>query len=219
VWQSPDPIIGQYMSGQTNGGVFNPRNLSLFTYTANNPVNLVDSDGESFFKAASLSAKVAYKAYKVKGKLTSKKFKKIIKDEGMDIIDDIDTFFDGNVDLNDLGALIDLVVGTNLNNKATKAAKRTHGNKLDDKSAEGYTLRDLETGEVKKFGETTRGENKFGSGKQKRYSKKYLKKHNVEYKKEVSGTKKDMHKWQHEKILDHKAQNGGERPKMNKSDY
>lgn len=45
VWQSPDPILNEYMSGQTNGGVFNPRNLNLFTYTYNNPVNLVDPDG------------------------------------------------------------------------------------------------------------------------------------------------------------------------------
>ncbi|MFT7879767.1 MAG: RHS repeat-associated core domain-containing protein [Sulfurimonas sp.] len=47
VWQSPDPIIGEYMSGQTNGGVFNPKNLGLFTYTYNSPVNLVDPDGEA----------------------------------------------------------------------------------------------------------------------------------------------------------------------------
>jgi len=43
------------MDGQTNGGVFNPRNLSLFTYTYNNPVNLVDPDGfapESFWQGA-----------------------------------------------------------------------------------------------------------------------------------------------------------------------
>jgi len=45
VWQSPDPILGEYMSGETNGGAFNPRNLSLFAYTYNNPVNLVDPDG------------------------------------------------------------------------------------------------------------------------------------------------------------------------------
>ncbi|UFH60178.1 RHS repeat-associated core domain-containing protein [Sulfurovum mangrovi] len=45
VWQSPDPILGEYMSGQGNAGVFNPKNLSLFTYTYNNPVNLVDPDG------------------------------------------------------------------------------------------------------------------------------------------------------------------------------
>jgi len=52
VWQSPDPILGEYMSGQTNGGVFNPKNLSLFTYTYNNPVNLVDPDGNAVFVLA-----------------------------------------------------------------------------------------------------------------------------------------------------------------------
>jgi len=56
VWQSPDPILGEYMSGKTNGGVFNPMNLSLFTYTYNNPVNLVDPDGEAPVKALELIA-------------------------------------------------------------------------------------------------------------------------------------------------------------------
>jgi len=51
VWQSPDPILGEYMSGKTNGGVFTPINLGLYTYTANNPVNLVDPDGERFENA------------------------------------------------------------------------------------------------------------------------------------------------------------------------
>jgi len=47
VWQSPDPILGEYMSGKPNGGVFNPKNLNMFGYTYNNPVNLVDPDGEA----------------------------------------------------------------------------------------------------------------------------------------------------------------------------
>jgi RHS repeat-associated protein len=47
VWQSPDPILGEYMSGKTNGGIFNPKNLSLFTYTYNNPINSIDPTGES----------------------------------------------------------------------------------------------------------------------------------------------------------------------------
>ena len=33
------------MSGGGNGGVYNSKNLSLFSYTYNNPVNLVDQDG------------------------------------------------------------------------------------------------------------------------------------------------------------------------------
>ncbi|TAD86854.1 MAG: hypothetical protein EAY75_06925, partial [Bacteroidetes bacterium] len=95
----------------------------------------------------------------------------------------------------------------------------SHGNKLGDKPAEGYTLRDIDTDEVKKYGETTRGEGKFGKGKQKRYTKKYLKENNVYYQKEVDGTKKGMHSWQHQQILKHKKANGGERPGLNKSDY
>lgn len=45
VWQSPDPILGEYMSGQTNGGVFNPKNLGLFTYAYNSPIVLKDPNG------------------------------------------------------------------------------------------------------------------------------------------------------------------------------
>ena len=35
------------MGGKTNGGVFNPKNTSLYSYTYNNPVNLVDPDGNN----------------------------------------------------------------------------------------------------------------------------------------------------------------------------
>ncbi|OZG70208.1 hypothetical protein BTA51_27470 [Hahella sp. CCB-MM4] len=72
---------------------------------------------------------------------------------------------------------------------------------------------------ISKYGETTRGEDRFGDNKQKRYSKKFLKENNVDYVKQESGTKKEMHKWQHEKILEYKAENGGKRPRLNKSDY
>jgi hypothetical protein len=41
----------------------------------------------------------------------------------------------------------------------------------------------------------------------------------VDYVKETSGTKKEMHKWQHDKILEHKESNSGNRPALNKSDY
>lgn len=35
------------MDGKPNGGVFNHKNLQLFSYTYNNPVNLVDPDGKA----------------------------------------------------------------------------------------------------------------------------------------------------------------------------
>ncbi|WP_437759583.1 RHS repeat-associated core domain-containing protein [Sorangium sp. So ce1389] len=47
VWLSPDPILDEYMQGGPGGGVFNPGNLGLYSYTLNNPVNLVDPDGRN----------------------------------------------------------------------------------------------------------------------------------------------------------------------------
>jgi uncharacterized protein RhaS with RHS repeats len=93
-----------------------------------------------------------------------------------------------------------------------------HGNRKGKQRAEGYTLRDLDTGEIKKIGETTRGERKFGKGRQRRYSQKYLTDNNVYYQKETQGSKRAMHEWQHEKIIEYKN-NHGKRPDLNKSDY
>ena len=97
--------------------------------------------------------------------------------------------------------------------------KGKHGNRKGLQRAEGYTLRDRTTGRIRKFGETTRGDRKFGSGKQRRYSKKFLDDNNLDYVKEKQGSKKAMHKWQNEKIVEHKNNNGGNRPDLNKSDY
>ncbi|WP_433936320.1 RHS repeat-associated core domain-containing protein [Sorangium cellulosum] len=46
VWLSPDPILDQYMVGRINGGVYRPSNLGLYTYVSNNPVVLVDPNGQ-----------------------------------------------------------------------------------------------------------------------------------------------------------------------------
>jgi hypothetical protein len=87
-----------------------------------------------------------------------------------------------------------------------------HGNDLrTTKPTQGYTLRDRNTQQVVKYGETTRGK--------KRYSKDFYEKHNVDIFFEAKGTKAEMHKWQHEKILEHKANNSGQRPVFNKSDW
>jgi len=51
VWQSADPILGKYLTPDdvaavgTGGGVFNSRNLGLYTYSHNSPVVLRDPDG------------------------------------------------------------------------------------------------------------------------------------------------------------------------------
>ena len=90
--------------------------------------------------------------------------------------------------------------------------KPVHGNNLNSpKPTEGYSLRDRDTKQVLKYGETQRGT--------ARYTQKYLREKNADMDFEAKGTKAEMHKWQHDKIIDHKAQNGGQRPPLNKTDW
>jgi hypothetical protein len=77
--------------------------------------------------------------------------------------------------------------------------------------AQGYSLRSKTTGQVLKYGETTLGN--------ARYSKAYLKRLNANIQFEASGSKAEIHEWQHEQILNYKSQNGGQRPPENKNDY
>ena len=93
-----------------------------------------------------------------------------------------------------------------------KPAGSNHGNSLTTtKPAQGYALRDISTDKVLKYGETTR--------ENRRYSKKYLKDNNAYMDFQAKGSKKEMHDWQHEKILDYKDNHNGARPPLNKSDW
>ena len=62
-----------------------------------------------------------------------------------------------------------------------------HGNTLGDQPAELYCLTCRRTGEPKKYGETTHGEDRYGTGNQKRYSTDEIEEMGVEYKKIDSG--------------------------------
>jgi hypothetical protein len=87
-----------------------------------------------------------------------------------------------------------------------------HGNSLEtNAAARGYTLRDLDTGAILKYGETTLP----GTT---RYPQTYLEENNAYMKFETSGTKREMHAWQNTMILDYTAQ-FGQRPPLNKSNY
>lgn len=82
-----------------------------------------------------------------------------------------------------------------------------HGNSLStNKPAQGYILRDRKTFEILKYGETTRGYS--------RYSLTYLNKHNAFMDFVAEGSKLQMHKWQHEMILNYISV-AGQRPPMN----
>ncbi len=45
-WISIDPILGSYINGKPNGGVYNPININLYSYAADNPILYVDPDGK-----------------------------------------------------------------------------------------------------------------------------------------------------------------------------
>ncbi len=47
VWQSADAILDQYLDGKRNDGVYNSRNLGLYSYAYLNPARLVDPDGNN----------------------------------------------------------------------------------------------------------------------------------------------------------------------------
>lgn len=55
VWQSPDPILEKYIASDlddaVNEGVFNSRNLGLFSYSYNNPLTFRDPDGQAALQA------------------------------------------------------------------------------------------------------------------------------------------------------------------------
>ncbi|WP_259473532.1 RHS repeat domain-containing protein [Clostridium estertheticum] len=98
------------------------------------------------------------------------------------------------------------------NPKATKSSSdKVHGNSHQTtKPAVGYTIRDVETDEILKFGETTRGT--------KRYTESFYDENNAIMSIDSKGTKKEMHEWQHKEILEYTKENG-RRPPLNKSDY
>lgn len=52
VWQSVDPILGEYLKGMPTGGVFNPVTLGLYTYVNNKPLLYVDPNGLSSIAVA-----------------------------------------------------------------------------------------------------------------------------------------------------------------------
>ena len=47
LWLSPDPILGEYLNGETNFGIYAPRNLSSYGFGWGNPIMYSDEDGNA----------------------------------------------------------------------------------------------------------------------------------------------------------------------------
>jgi hypothetical protein len=87
-----------------------------------------------------------------------------------------------------------------------------HGNShATPKPAQGYTILDRSSGDVLKFGETTRGP--------RRHSKRFLEENNARIEFEPPTTKREAYYWQHEQILKYKETHSGNRPPLNKNDW
>ncbi|WP_019143026.1 SpvB/TcaC N-terminal domain-containing protein [Noviherbaspirillum massiliense] len=261
VWQSPDRILGKYLEGEPNQGVFNSANLALYTYSYNSPIVLKDPDGNcpmcisgGIGAAFGAVVYVGRNLYISGGEnWGSAKGLAIAAGSGFAIgsgavllpgttavvaagltgysAGDVANRASNYSNLSpqekravqaDAALTALAVVGTiaqgakatpaTASESAPAAPKPLHGNNLNTtKPAQGYTLRNRDTGEILKYGETTRGT--------ARYSQKYLKDNNARMVFEAQGTKREMHQWQHEKILEYKTTNGGQRPPLNKSDY
>ena len=55
IWESPDPALKAYFSGEPVGGVFSPPNLDLFSYGWNNALTVRDDGGENIQFPASVT--------------------------------------------------------------------------------------------------------------------------------------------------------------------
>ncbi|VVH51694.1 hypothetical protein BPUTSESOX_160, partial [uncultured Gammaproteobacteria bacterium] len=100
------------------------RNTKLVERNNQDYARIDKSKGEdSVVKITTTGIKIINKIRKIKGKLTKEKLKKIFKDEGIDIADDLTTLVDGKIGVDDALAILDLAVGTNLNSKKVKVIK------------------------------------------------------------------------------------------------
>ena len=90
-----------------------------------------------------------------------------------------------------------------------KVAKKVHGNSLNCQSINyGYALRKNGTNEILKYGESIKGT--------KRYTYKFYEKNDCYMDIIISGSKKDIHNWQHNMIVEY-VNKYGHKPPMNKS--
>ena len=105
--------------------------VSTYSYVKNSPLTYIDPEGKSPVKAIITATKYirrAYKIFKKTGKLTVKSLKQAGLDEIADMAGDLFTLFDGDASTMDkIGAGVDLVLGTDFNNKGNKAAKKFLG--------------------------------------------------------------------------------------------
>jgi len=109
------------------------------TSAANNAA-ATESENNSLIKGAKIvlkTTKAAIDSYKKNGKVKVADLKQTLKDEGLDIIDNLLTLADGELTVDDALAIVDLAVGTEFN-KANKGEALKKIAEIERKYGKGY---------------------------------------------------------------------------------
>jgi RHS repeat-associated protein len=236
-----DARIGRFVSlDPLEGDIMNPQSLNKYAYVMNNPMKYVDPSGEFAFLAFLIPAAefvaegiVAIAAiacvtytpsygqildntppvvdYKIpaisadpRESLTHTGNTTPPENVGVDILE--------TPSVNESGGFFETFPSFISEIGNTMYTTNIHGNSANYPGITwGYSLRDRDTGDVLKYGQTIDTAH--------RYSGKYLDSINADLNPEVSGTKKEMLQWENAKINKYKEAHDGQRPPLNKSDH
>ncbi|MEX0931889.1 MAG: FG-GAP-like repeat-containing protein [Candidatus Paceibacterota bacterium] len=210
---SQDPVhhwIGDTEAFKSRGLNFasflaNPQNFNSYSYALNNPLRYTDPNGELPIVAVALVLAQLYSAVlDLQSAVNTLQSEQSVGQKTGSLL------FLGAQQFNPMKKVEAVNVAKDAVGNVVQRVNKIHGNSLEStKLNTGYTLRDAE-GSVLKYGETTRPG--------QRYSQKFLDENGYIFRQEVTGTKRDIHFWQHNQILDYKVQ-FGIRPLLNKSDW
>jgi len=136
-----DPAIGRFTSIDPKADSPNLLPYSPYHYTYNNPILYIDPNGETPIKGGIKIIKVGSKFFKKwnKARKSKKKFNareafdETIAEEIADIVNDAQTLTDGELTVDDIAAVIDMLVDTDLNKKKPKYSKKKARQDAKDK--------------------------------------------------------------------------------------